>query len=131
MKDQITGIGGIFFRSKDVDRLKNWYIENLGMEMESWGKIFSWRDYSNPEIPGSTTWSPFKDETDYFGNSGQQYMINYRVRDLEALLESLSRKGIEVVKKMEVLDYGKFAWIEDCDGVRMELWEPKDEAFGL
>jgi predicted enzyme related to lactoylglutathione lyase len=131
MKDHITGIGGVFFRCKDDENVKAWYRENLGMQLESWGKFFAWRDYDDPKKPGSTTWSPFKNETDYFGNSEQKYMINYRVTDLEALLAELKEKGIEVVKKMETMDYGKFAWIEDCEGVRMELWEPRDEAFGL
>ncbi|MBS3915399.1 MAG: VOC family protein [Bacteroidetes bacterium] len=131
MNSHITGIGGVFFRTSDPDKTRNWYQETFGLKMESWGCIFKWRDYENPSNPGSTTWGPFKNETDYFGSTNQAYMINYRVRDLELLLKELSEKGILPVKEMEIMDYGKFAWIEDCNGIRMELWEPVDSAFGI
>lgn len=131
MKSYITGIGGVFFRSQNPEKCKAWYMENMGLKSESWGKMFAWRDYDNPEKPGSTSWGPFKNETDYFGNSGQEFMINYRVTNLEELLEHLKTKGIAVVKETESYEYGKFAWIDDADGRRIELWEPADEAFGI
>lgn len=131
MKPQITGIGGIFFRTTDTNRTRAWYKEHLGLASESWGTSFPWRDYEHPDNPGSTTWGVFADESDYFGNSGQEFMINYRVNDLDALLESLERQGIFPVKSTETFDYGKFVWIDDVDGRRIELWEPKDDAFGL
>lgn len=130
MNEHITGIGGVFFRSHNPDKTKNWYSEHFQLPMESWGCLFKWRTYDGNN-PGSTSWSPFKNESDYFGNPDQQYMINYRVRNLEVLLLELANKGILPVKETEVFDYGKFAWIEDCDGIRIELWEPIDEAFGL
>lgn len=131
MKEHVTGIGGIFFRSKNVNDTKKWYAENLGLKSESWGAIFAWRYADNSEITGSTSWSPFANETDYFGNSGQEFMVNYRVVNLDELLTELKSKGIETVKATESHEYGKFAWIDDLDGRRIELWEPIDSAFGL
>lgn len=130
-KPKITGIGGVFFKSGNTEAIRNWYTVHLGLESEPWGTFFPWRDYQHPDTPGSTTWGVFDSESDYFGPSGQEFMVNYRVNDLEALLESLARSGIFPVKSLENHDYGKFAWIDDADGRRIELWEPRDEALGL
>jgi predicted enzyme related to lactoylglutathione lyase len=131
MKAYVTGIGGVFFKSKDKQKSIDWYKTNLGIEAESWGKVFDWRTYDNPDLPGSTTWSPFENETDYFGNSGQEFMINYRVSNMDELLKNMEANGIKLVKATESHEYGKFAWVDDCDGRRVELWEPIDSAFGL
>lgn len=125
MKEYITGIGGVFFRSADKAKTMAWYTDNFGMQAESWGKMYPWRHHDN-EAPGSTTWSVFKNDTDYFGNSGQEFMINYRVRDLDELLAKLKANGISQVNDIYEAEYGRFAWVEDCDGRRIELWEPKD-----
>ena len=131
MKSYITGIGGIFFRSKDKDATIQWYQDNLGQTTESWGKMFAFREFDDPTKTGSLTWCPFKDETDYFGDSGQEFMINYRVTNLDELLVELAAKGIHTVKETESHEYGKFAWINDADGRRIELWEPIDSALGV
>lgn len=129
MKEYITGIGGIFFKTPDSDKTRSWYENHFGLTAASWGKVFMWRDHANPENIGSTSWSPFKTESDYFGNPNQQFMINYRVRDLDELLEKLQSEGIQTVKETESHEFGKFAWIEDLNGQRIELWEPIDSAL--
>ncbi|MEM7101747.1 MAG: VOC family protein [Bacteroidota bacterium] len=128
-KGKITGIGGLFFKSKDPDKLKQWYTETLGLETDQYGKSFKWRDYDDPDKTGLTQWSIFSADTKYFDPCKNDYMFNYRVDDLEAFLAKVKAKGVEQVGEMEVYDYGKFAWILDADGNKMELWEPVDGAF--
>jgi len=120
---RVTGIGGVFLRSKDPKRLSAWYAEHLGMQPTEWGVTFAWTD----EVPagtGSTAWSTFPEDTKYFGEGAQRTMINYRVDDLDALLEHLQAAGVTIDPKRDDADYGKFAWIVDCDGNRVELWQP-------
>jgi predicted enzyme related to lactoylglutathione lyase len=124
MKEFITGIGGVFYRSKNPNETRNWFETHFGLKSESWGCVFPWREFDNAELEGNTTWCPFKSETEYFGNSDQQFMINYRVRDLDLLLENLEQAGVKTVKPKEESEFGKFAWVEDIDGYRIELWEP-------
>lgn len=126
---RVTGLGGIFFKSADTDKLKEWYSAHLGIESDHWGSHFKWRDFENPEQKSYTVWSPFKKETKYFAPSDQEFMVNYRVADLEALLVALKEEGVEQVGEMEVMEYGKFAWILDPDGKKIELWEPDDAFF--
>jgi predicted enzyme related to lactoylglutathione lyase len=122
---RVTGIGGIFFRSKDPQATSAWYQKHLGVPAGDDGQtLFRWRDDERPERRGMTVWAPFDTDTDYFGKSGQQCMINYCVDDLDALLEVLQREGVEIVSPREEHAYGKFAWIVDPDGNRIELWEP-------
>lgn len=126
---RVTGIGGIFFKSKDPVRARNWYQEHLGINADEYGTSFEWRHADDPKKKGYTVWSPFNQDTEYMEPSTKDFMINFRVQDLEALLKVLKEEGIEQVGEMEVHDYGKFAHIMDPDGNKIELWEPVDEVY--
>jgi predicted enzyme related to lactoylglutathione lyase len=120
---RVTGIGGVFLRSKDPKRLTAWYAQHLKLPVTEWGVSFDWKD----EVPagtGTTAWSIFADDTQYFGDEPRQAMINYRVDDLDALLTQLAAAGVWIDTKRQDEGYGKFAWIKDCDGNRIELWQP-------
>lgn len=122
---RVTGIGGVFFKSKDPKALGRWYRDHLGIDVEEWGgAIFRWNSPGNPSGSGTTVWSPFKHNTDYFEPSTASFMINYRVEDLHALLALLRTEGCNVDDKVEESEYGKFGWVMDPDGNRIELWEP-------
>jgi predicted enzyme related to lactoylglutathione lyase len=126
---RVTGIGGIFFRARDPQTLGKWYHEHLGIEPEDFGgHIFKWRYRENPEQVGSTVWSPFPHDTTYFGSKDQTFMINYRVENLDTVLEALKAEGVQVDEKVEELPFGRFTWITDPEGNRIELWEPTNEA---
>lgn len=116
---KITGLGGIFYKVEDPERTRAWYQENLGIGGE-WGAHFRWADEPNSD-PYSLA-SPFKASSDYFDPSVSPFMINFRVDDLDALTADLREKGIEILGSQNE-EYGKFAWILDCDGVKVELWE--------
>ena len=124
----VTGIGGIFFRSPDPAKLKAWYGEHLGIKSESWGAQFPFREHNSPTTEGFVAWSVSPNDTTYFGESGQQFMINYRVRGLDALLEDLRAKGVHVDDRRDEESFGKFAWITDGDGNRVELWEAAEQS---
>lgn len=128
-KGKITGLGGIFFKSKDPNAMKQWYNDNFSMGTDQYGKSFAWRDVNNKEHIGHTQWSVMKDDTDYFDPGKQQYMINYRVENLEELLEELKSKGIKQIGGLDKYDYGNFAWVLDPEGNKIELWEPVDQIF--
>jgi predicted enzyme related to lactoylglutathione lyase len=121
---RVTGIGGVFLRSRDSKAMAKWYAEHLGIKLADFnGTAFQWSD----EVPagtGMTAWSAFPADSEYLGDLTQQTMINYRVDDLDALLASLTEKGVWVDPKREDYGYGRFAWIKDCDGNRVELWQP-------
>jgi catechol 2,3-dioxygenase-like lactoylglutathione lyase family enzyme len=122
---RVTGIGGVFLRSKDAKALSAWYAQHLGVKLhDHGGTSFMWTD-EVPKGTGMTAWSPFPKDTKYFGDGDQAAMINYRVDDLDALLAELTAKGIWVDPKREDFSYGRFAWIKDLDGNRVELWEPR------
>ncbi len=122
---RVTGIGGIFFKANDPDALRKWYGDHLGIESEGdSGAMFSWREAENPEQEGFTTWSAFPADTRYFDPSKAPFMINYRVADLDLLLQQLRDEGVEVDPRIEEYEYGRFAWIMDPEGNRIELWEP-------
>jgi predicted enzyme related to lactoylglutathione lyase len=121
---RVTGIGGVFLRSSDPKALAKWYSENLGITLADFnGFAFPWSD-EVPEGSGMTAWSAFPTDTSYFGDGPQQAMINYRVDDLDALLATLSAAGVWIDPKRDDQPYGSFAWIKDCDGNRLELWQP-------
>ena len=121
---RVTGIGGVFLRARDPKALAQWYADHLGVVLSEYGGInFLWSDEVPPQT-GLTTWSLFPADTKYFGSDQQQAMINYRVDDLDALLEKLSAAGVTVDPKREDADYGRFAWITDPEGNRLELWQP-------
>ncbi len=124
---RVTGIGGLFFKSKDPQKTKDWYRKHLGFNTDDWGTTFWWKNGNGDDC--STQWSPFKDDTSYFEPSKKDFMFNYRVENLEVLLEMLRLEGVEIIGKMEEYDYGKFAWILDNEGNKIELWEPKDQVF--
>ncbi len=125
-----TSIGGVFFKCKDPQAQMDWYATHLGIAMDKYGTSFQWRAADDKEKLGHTAWSPFEENTDYFGAASQQYMINYRVENLEALVEQLRKEGVTIVDDIEVFEYGKFVHILDLEGNRVELWEPKDEVYG-
>ncbi len=122
-----TGIGGLFFKTKDPDKLKEWYKKHLGFNTDDWGCTFWWKDTNGK--PASTQWSPFKSDTNYFSPSKKDYMFNYRVDDLNELLIKLKEEGVRIVGEIEEYEYGKFGWIVDPEGNKIELWEPIDTAF--
>jgi predicted enzyme related to lactoylglutathione lyase len=123
--EQVTGIGGIFFKARDPARMAAWYREHLGIGNEDGQADFVWREHDQPNRIGRIVWSLFQEDTDYFGPASTPFMINYRVSNLERMLEQLRVTGISVAK-VEDHAYGRFAWITDPEGNRIELWEPTD-----
>ncbi|HYF92237.1 MAG TPA: VOC family protein [Symbiobacteriaceae bacterium] len=124
---RVTGIGGVFFKSKDPKRLGEWYRTHLGLHVEEWGGVvFHWASPDNPSGIGTTIWSPFDENTAYFSPSQASFMINFRVEDLHALLALLRHEGCEVDDKVEESEYGKFGWVMDPEGNRVELWQPPE-----
>jgi len=121
-----TGIGGVFFRCPDPKATQAWYVEHLGLPQDGDGYVvFRWAD--DPQTDGgSAVWAPFDPSTEYFGASTQPFMVNFRVDDIDALVAKLEAAGVEVLPKREDAEYGRFAWIVDCDGRRVELWQPPD-----
>ena len=130
-KDQprVTGVGGIFFKSEDPDRIKEWYKINLGFDTDQWGTNFEWFQGRDAEEKGFTQWSPFAKDTQHFEPSGKEYMINYRVAHLEELMEKLKQNGVTILDEIETLEYGKFLHILDNEGNKIELWEPNDAEY--
>jgi predicted enzyme related to lactoylglutathione lyase len=120
---RVTGIGGVFFKAKDPEKLKAWYRTHLGIESESWGAVFNWRDDPR-SADASTAFSVFPEETKYFEPSTKPFMINFRVADLAWLFTQLQAEGVEFDPKIEESDFGKFGRIMDPEGNRIELWEP-------
>lgn len=125
--ERVTGIGGIFFKARDRERLARWYRAHLGLPVNEEGYFdFQWRVKDDPDRVGRTVWSLFPADTDYFGRNGAAFMINYRVADLDGLLSRLREEGVDVDEKVEEFEFGRFAWITDPEGNRIELWEPVD-----
>lgn len=124
---RVTGLGGVFFKCDDPQKMRTWYQEHLGIQTDEYGGLFEWRQKEDPEKPGTTSWSPFGKDSSYFEPSKKDFMFNYRVHDLEKLLPILKDEGIEVVGEMQSFEYGKFAWILDPEGNKIELWEPVDQ----
>jgi predicted enzyme related to lactoylglutathione lyase len=123
--ERVTGIGGIFFKAENPQKLQEWYRAYLGIEPSADGTpLFYWRERENPDALGSTVWSPFPADTTYFGSPSARYMFNYRVRNLEAMLEQLRAAGATVDEKIHVMEFGRFGWATDPEGNRFELWEP-------
>jgi len=118
---QVTGVGGIFFKARDPKALSAWYAQHLGFKVEEFGGV---QFYDDNARPGFTLWSPFKQDTKYFEPGTKDFMINFRVDDLHALLAQLRAAGVEVDAKVDESEYGRFGWIIDPDGNRIELWEP-------
>ena len=127
MKKRVTGLGGFFFKTKDPDAIKEWYKKHLGIPTDQYGWSFWWKDKEGKNC--LTQWSPMKDDTSYFDPSDKQFMMNFRVENLKGLLAQLKKEGVTVVGEVEEYDYGKFGWILDPEGNKIELWEPVDKAF--
>lgn len=123
---KVTGIGGIFFKCKDPKQMREWYKVHLGLQTNAYGAVFEWRQGADTTRKGFTQWSPFSEKTQYFAPSAKDFMINYRVENLEALLQELKRSGVTVVDTIETYDYGKFVHIMDPENNKIELWEPND-----
>ena len=126
---KVTGIGGIFFKCKDPDAIKAWYKEHLGLDTDPYGTSFEWWQGDDASRKGSTQWSPFKENTKYFEPSTKEFMINYRVENLETLVDLLRQEGVTILDNIETFDYGKFVHIQDLEGNKIELWEPYDEEY--
>jgi hypothetical protein len=122
--EQVTGIGGVFFKAKDPKGMAAWYRTNLGIQSKGGYADFTWRDKDHPDEIGHTAWRIFPTNATYFGQSSSPLMINYRVGNLDRMLEQLRRGGVKI-EKVEDYDYGRWAWIMDPEGNRIELWEPK------
>ncbi|MBE5321844.1 VOC family protein [Pedobacter sp. MR2016-19] len=122
---KVTGIGGIFFFSDNPQETKDWYAKNLGFEMSTWGtSSFESRNLNNPDEIESLQWSPFKKGDEYFSPSKKDFMINYRVQNIEGLIEKLKENGVTILDEIATYDYGKFIHIMDAEGNKIELWEP-------
>lgn len=126
---RVTSLGGVFFKCQNPEKMREWYSKHLGLNTDLYGTTFEWRHSDEAEKKGFTVWSPFKDDTKYFEPSKKEFMINYRVENLEWLLEQLKEEGIQIVSEIEVFEYGKFAHIMDVEGNKVELWESNDEAY--
>jgi predicted enzyme related to lactoylglutathione lyase len=121
---RVTGIGGIFFKARDPKALAEWYRVHLGLQPEDWGGVaFRWAD-DNPSGKGTTIWSPFPADTKYFEPSSSSFMINFRVADLRALIAALKAEGCKVEGDIQESEYGRFGWVVDPEGNKIELWEP-------
>ena len=125
---RVTGIGGIFFKAKDAPALQAWYKRHLGMDVQDWGgAVFTGTDDEGKPVGGTTVWSVASAETDQFAPSNSTFMVNYRVDDLHALVKALREEGCNVLENVDDSDYGKFAWVIDPEGNKVELCEPPAE----
>ena len=126
---RVTGLGGVFFKCENPRSILEWYNKHLGISPVGEGSIFEWLQRDFPGERGHTVWGPFEKSSRYFHPSNKEFMINYRVENLESLLDQLREEGVKVVGEIEKYDYGKFGWIMDPEGNKIELWEPNDESF--
>lgn len=124
---KVNGIGGIFFFTDNPKETKEWYSKHLGLDTNDYGSSFEFRDVNNPEQVGILQWSPFKTGSTYFAPSKKEFMINYRVQNIERLVNKLKENGVTVLDEIASYDYGKFVHIMDPEGNKIELWEPVDE----
>jgi predicted enzyme related to lactoylglutathione lyase len=124
---RVTGIGGIFFKAKDAPALQAWYKRHLGIDVQEWGgTVFNWSDAAGKPVAGTTTWCINPQENEYFAPSSASFMVNYRVEDLLALVKALKAEGCTVLDNIDESEYGKFAWVIDPEGNKVELWQPPD-----
>lgn len=127
MKKRVTGLGGVFFKSAQPEALKSWYKKHLEIDSGEHGAMFNWRHHDDPEKEGNTVWSIFPEDTTYFQPASREFMFNYRVENLVELIKVLREEGVEIVGEIEEYPYGKFGWIMDPEGNKIELWEPLNE----
>lgn len=123
---KVTGIGGVFFKCKDPKAVNEWYRIHLGFDTTPYGTSFEWREENDPTKKGLTQWNPFPDTTKYFDPSSKDFMINYRVENLEVLVTELKAAGVTIVDTIDDTEYGKFMHILDPEGNKIQLWEPKN-----
>jgi predicted enzyme related to lactoylglutathione lyase len=124
---RVTGIGGIFFKAKDAKSLATWYKQHLGIDVQPWGgAAFDWTDADGKPVGGTTAWSVTSETSDQFAPSSAPFMVNYRVADLHALIKALKDEGCNVLDKVDDSEYGKFGWVIDPEGNKVELWEPPE-----
>jgi predicted enzyme related to lactoylglutathione lyase len=121
---KVTGIGGIFFFSDNPQETREWYAQNLGLDVNDWGSTFESRNADRPEEINTLQWSPFEKGSDYFAPSKKEFMINYRVQNIEGLVHKLQENGVTILDSIASSEYGKFVHIMDADGNKIELWEP-------
>jgi len=122
---RVTGIGGIFFKAKDAPALQAWYKQHLGIDVQDWGgAAFDWTDADGKPVAGTTAWLIDPEESDHFAPSSAPFMVNYRVEDLHALIKVLKEEGCNMLEKIDESEYGKFAWVIDPEGNKVELWQP-------
>jgi catechol 2,3-dioxygenase-like lactoylglutathione lyase family enzyme len=121
---RILGIGGIFFKSANRDQMREWYSKHLGLVDKGSGAMLPWREHDDPHTEHVTVWSVFPSSSDYFGPGNAPFMINYIVDDMDALLDRLKQEGVKIDAKRMDESYGRFAWIYDLDGNKIELWQP-------
>ncbi|MFD2902698.1 VOC family protein [Sphingobacterium anhuiense] len=121
---KVTGLGGVFFKCEDPQKMNDWYAKNLGLEAGEYGATFKWRDLDDPSVKGSTAWCTFPRDSEYFNPSIKPFMINYRVENLVALVEELKKDNVTIVDEISEYDYGKFIHVLDPEGNIIELWEP-------
>ncbi len=126
---RVTGIGGIFFKCKDPGAMRDWYGSHFGMPMNEYGAVMEFRTSDRPTEKGYLQWSPFAERTRYFAPSTKEFMINYRVNDIDGLVAALRRDSIVVLDSIERFDYGAFVHVMDPEGNKIELWEPLDSSF--
>jgi len=126
---KVTGVGGVFLTSKDVEATKSWYAKHLGFAVDEYGTMWDMRTSGAPDQPVYLQWSVMKHDTPYIKPSTENYMVNYRVDDLVSLIAQLRDARVTIVDEMETYDYGKFIHILDIDGRKIELWEPVDSVF--
>jgi predicted enzyme related to lactoylglutathione lyase len=126
---KVTGIGGIFFKCKDPEKVREWYKTHLGFNTDKYGTSFEWRQAENPDAKGFSQWSPFEENSTYFEPSKKEFMINFRVADIESLVAALKASGVTVLDEIESFEYGKFVHILDEEQNKIELWEPVDEVY--
>ena len=122
---RVTGIGGIFFKAKDAPALQEWYKQHLGIDVQNWGgTAFTWTDSDGKPTGGMTVWSVFPEASNHFAPSNAPFMVNYRVEDLQAVITALKAEGCNVLDKIDDSEYGKFGWVIDPEGNKVELWQP-------
>ena len=126
---RVTSLGGIFFKCHDPEAMNKWYSDHLGLQTDEYGTNFEWRKSSDPTLKGFTVWSPFSNDTKYFEPSEKEFMINYRVENIEALIDLLKKEGVTILDEIDVCEYGKFIHILDLEGNKIELWEPLDNEY--
>lgn len=126
---RVTGLGGIFFKCKDPKKVREWYETHLGLKTNQYGSVFEWYQGADATKKGFSQWSPFKETTMYFEPSVKEFMINYRVADLTALVIELKKEGVVITDTIQSYEYGKFVHIMDIEGNKIELWEPIDVEF--